>query len=196
MNKIETKKHWYDKPLRFLYFLAVLFPAFVFLFNFVTFQTLQNNKFTINTSTTPTGNTMENHYSSDLNNSPYENVENDFRTPIDNTIWYTNYFLLGSQNLDNIENLELTDIENYTGYPPFLRHLFRTLLNTNLFISLDIGDNNSTYTCMFNLDFLLTNILFYEVYITFLYILLRVILFLPNVICYLLDWVERRLGKL
>lgn len=202
MNKVETKKHWYDKPIKFLFFFLTLFPIFLLLGNYISCQLVLNN--TITTTT--------NQFDANTNTETQQNLVNGdgdltniqgylelgYRTPFDTALTYTNLTLSGMNevyaNEDNLKTWGEYLIPTAT--LPILTKLqtwyFSIILDNGSTFNDNVGNQDqfsmpTTTMAIWSL---------WEIQLAFYYIILRVILFLPNVICYLLDWVERRLGKL
>lgn len=204
MNKVETKKHWYDKPIKFLFFFLALFPIFLLLGNYISCEiSFSQSKKTSFVRNNTSGNityinegNLVNDEGSILIPEEYENYN--YLTPLESALLYTNLYLTGFNKIYAQE-------ENYSTWGDYLlQDANLPILSplSNFYYQLTSMDGASDPDQFFPNQIMIypTSTLavwsLWEIQLVFYYILLKVILFLPNVICYLLDWVERRLGKL
>ena len=200
MNKVETKKNWYDKPIRFLFFFLALLPIFMTLGNYISCQ-IQLSQWKTK-QTIQTGEEEKPILNGDGDiNSPQSYKELGYNTPIETAIFYTNAFLCNWNPSAINDGDNLVSNEKFFAYKTPNSHLISLLdewyFKTFIYVENSAPEyfdgielqliNAQTTLCIWSL---------YEIQLAFYYIILKVALFLPNVICYLLDWVERRLGKL
>lgn len=185
-----SKKHWYDKPLKFLYFLVVLFPFALLLGNYISCQLSydKNKQITLigsnNNITQETGR----YEGADINN-PYDyNFEQGYTTPMQNAIAYTILQLTEYPYFPESDNESLEIFfDNRLNMGPIKHALYELLL----YSSNHAPETNFLFVP--TIEHLMFFILIYELEFTIYFILLKVILFLPNVIIYIMDWTERKL---